>query len=145
MATYVIHADAELEMTRFIRGALASTRWAGSLVSNRLRATQGGDEQAPRQDFAVIVRCDGGSDLEHPTALRRFGLRFIGPAVDDTHERTSELARHVIAALQVAWRDTDHVADLRNVFGPYRVPATVGRPEMYATCELVFVGDPITL
>lgn len=145
MSTYVIPVNEELLLTGFIRDRLAGTLWASALVNNRLSERANGEEVAPGEDFAVIVRSDGGPALEPPTFLRRFGIRIFGPDGDDNHVRTSELARHVAAALQAAWRHTEHVADTRAVSGPYRVPPAVGRPEMYLTCELVLVGEPINI
>lgn len=145
MATHVLPPDDELAITRFLRQRLGSTQWAGALVSNRLTERADGAEVPPAQDFAVIVRSDGGPALTPPTFLRRFGIRIFGPDGDDNGERTMTLARHVVACLPLAPFETVQVAAVRAIHGPYRVPPTVSRPEAYLTCELILVGEPITL
>ena len=144
MATHALPVNEELTLTGLIRSALAGTEWADAFVSNRLTARPSGEEVAPAEDFAVIVRSDGGAATEPPTFVRRFGIRVFGPDGDENHLRTSALARHLVPILIGAWRRDDHVAATRAVAGPHRVQPAVGRPEMYLTAELVFVGDPIS-
>lgn len=143
MATWTTPPNEELVLTGAVRAALAGTPWAGALVTNRLTTRGTGEEVAPSQDYAVIIRGDGGPDGEPPTFTRRVGIRIFGPDGDDNHVRTSALARHLVPVLHRLWELTPAVAATRAVNGPYRVPATVGRPEMYATAELVLVGTPI--
>lgn len=145
MATYVVRPDDELVVTRLIRGALAATEWSSALVSNRLTKRADGTEVAPDEDFAVIVRSDGGASLEPPTFSCRFGVRVIGPDGDDNHMRAAALARHVAAALSAAAELTTEVTATVTTFGPYRVETDLSRPECYLTAELVLVGAPITL
>lgn len=147
MASTTLPPNEELVLTGLIRSALqTSTDWPDAFVSNRLTKRSPGTtpETAPDEDFAVIVRSDGGPRLEHSTFLRRFGIRVIGPDGDDNHIRTSGLARWLVPLLEESWRRSEAIAATRAVSGPHRVPATVGRPEMYLTVELVFVGSPVT-
>lgn len=145
MRIRVLPPNEELVLTRYLRRELTGSAWGQVLVSNRLTARADGTEVPPAADCAVIVRGDGGPALEPPLYLRRVGIRVFGPDGDDNHLRTSELARHVAAAIHDAFLRCDPIADVRQVSGPMRVPPTVaGRPEMYLTAELVLVGDPIT-
>lgn len=136
MAGHVIAPDDELVLAKLIRAGLVGTIWASALVSNRLVGTQ---------QFAAIVRSDGGPALEPPTFLRRYGVRIFGPDGDDNHLRTGEFARYVAALIAAAPERAREVAAVRAVNGPMRVPSTASRPESYITCELVLVGVPITL
>lgn len=145
MASHAIRPDDELIATRLIRASLASTEWSTALVSNRLTKRPDGAEVAPDEDFAVIVRSDGGSSMELPTFSCRLGIRVIGPDGDDNHMRTGALARRVSAALSAAAELTTEVANTVATFGPYRVETELSRPECYLTAELVLVGAPITL
>lgn len=145
MASHAIRPNEELILTGYLRSRLQGGPWAQALVSNRLTARADGEEVAPRQDYAVIVRSDGGPALEPPTFLCRIGVRIFGPDGDDNHMLTSGFARHVAALLTNAWAHAPQVAATRATNGPYRVPPDLGRPEMYLTAELVFVGDPINL
>ena len=140
MAGETTPPNEELILTGLIRAQLAATAWSSAFVSNRLTTRAEGDMVAPSADFAVIVRSDGGPALEPTTFQRQFGIRVFGPDGDDNHIHTSELARWLVPLLQGAWMHSRAVAATRAVHGPYRVPATVGRPEMYLTAELVLVG-----
>lgn len=144
MATHALRPDAELILTQYIRGRLAGTKWAGSLVSNRL-PRQAGTESAPATDFAIIVRHDGGPSLGPPTYSAGFGVRVFGPDGDESGISTGELARHLIAWLQASPAPGTPIAACRATHGPMRVPQTVGRPEAYLTCELILVGEPINI
>lgn len=145
MASHAIRPNEELLLTGYLRSRLQGGPWAQALVSNRLTARPSGAEVAPQADYAVIVRSDGGPALEPPTFLCRIGVRLFGPDGDDNHMLTSGFARHVSALLTNAWAHVPQIATTRAVNGPYRVPPDLGRPEMYLTAELVFVGDPIDL
>ena len=144
MATHVIAPNEELVLTGYLRDKLASTPWAAAFVSNRL-VLHDGREVLPSEDYAVIVRSDGGPALEPPTFLRRFGIRIFGPDGDDNGMRTMALAAHVEVLLKAAPFHTSEVAATLATHGPSRVPPSVSRPEAYLTCELVLVGAPINI
>ena len=145
MTTTLLPPDEETALTTYFRAALAGTQWESALVSNRLTRRGSGEEVAPDADFAVIVRGDGGPALEPPTFLRRAGIRIFGPDGDDNGVQTGALARYLAALLPVTHLYVDSVAATRAVHGPHRVAPTLGRPENYVTCDLVFVGTPITI
>lgn len=63
MAGTTVPPNEELILTGLIRAQLAATAWSSAFVSNRL-TTRAGEPVAPDQDFAVIVRSDGGPALE---------------------------------------------------------------------------------
>lgn len=144
MATHVLPPDEELVLTGYIRDRLIGTQWDTALVSNRLTRRGNGDEVEPAEDYAVIVRSDGGPRGEPPTFARRFGIRVFGPDGDGNGTLTGALARYVAASLPAAPKTQTPIAALNHLSGPYRVPETVGRPEAYITCEFVLVGQPIT-
>lgn len=145
MASNTLPPNEELVLTRAFRDVLAHNGYAGCFVSNQLPVNGAGDDVAPAQAYAVIIRSDGGPAGDGGTYTRRIGVRIFGPRDDIGHKLTGQLARYTAAVLCDIWGVVVEVAAVRNINGPYRVPPTVERPEMYITAELVMVGTPIEI
>lgn len=119
----IIFADVELELTGYLRTALAAHGYPGMHVSNT-RGTQA---------TAVWVRRDGGPTLDQVRELARVGVNVFAP----TEQAATDLARTVSALLRAA-ADGSPIVKVTQTMGPS--PVADSTPRRYCTFEITQRG-----
>jgi len=85
----------------------------------------------PRHERMVIIRRDGGQQLDYARELARFGIRIWAP----TEEEASDLAR-AVRAIMAASPGVGPVRRYVEISGPTRVNDESGSALRYFVCEL---------
>lgn len=119
----IIFPDVELELTGYLRTALAAHGYPGVFVSNRRES----------QATAVWVRRDGGPTLDQVREAARVGVNVFAP----TEQTVTDLARTVSALLRAA-ADGTPVVRVTQTGGPS--PIADAGPRRYMTFEVTVRG-----
>jgi hypothetical protein len=125
-APAIIFPDVELEVTAYLRDALAANGYPDMFVSNR-RETQ---------PTAVWVRRDGGPVLDVVRESARLGVNVFAP----TEKAATDLARTVSALMRVA-ADGDPIVRVVQTSGPS--PIADSTPRRYMTFEVTTRGSEL--
>lgn len=88
-------------------------------------------ELKPQPEKVVVVRSDGGADLDHVRRLERIGINIFAP----DYEQANELA-HLVAAV-VRQTTGDAIKNVRVVMHPVRVAEATQAEQRYITVEVV--------
>jgi hypothetical protein len=122
----IIFPDVELELTGYLRTALAANGYPGMYVSN----TRGA------QATAVWVRRDGGPVLDQVRETARVGINvFAG-----TEVAVNDLARTVSALMRAA-ADGSPIVRVTQPTGP--TPIADSTPRRYMTFEVTVRGEEL--
>ena len=119
----VIFPDVELELTGYLRTALAANGYSGVFVSNRRES----------QATAVWVRRDGGPTLDQVRERARVAVNVFAP----TEQAATNLARTVSALMRAA-PDGDPVVRVEQQTGP--TPIADSTPRRYMLFDVTVRG-----
>jgi hypothetical protein len=134
--TPVIFPDIELVLVRDITAALADSPI--ELAENvRVATIKPAPDETPYPSKIVVVRGDGGPQLDHVRKIERVGITIWA----DTYKDASELARLLEALLRQMTGEEVKLVDI--ILSPVRIDEEGPQECRYMTLEIITKGTTL--
>jgi hypothetical protein len=136
MMTAVIFPDIEVALVRDITAALAEQD-SELAQSVRVATIKPAADEKPYPSKIVVIRGDGGPQLDHVRKLERVGVTIWA----DTYQDASQLARLVEALVKQLTGTEIKLVDV--ILSPVRIDEAGPQECRYMTLEVITKGTPL--
>jgi hypothetical protein len=134
--TAVIFPDVEVVLVRDITAALAQDT-SSTAQDVRVATIKPAPDESPYPAKIVVVRGDGGPQLDHVRKLERVGLTIWA----DTYQDASQLARLVEARVKQLTGTEIKLVEV--ILSPVRIDEAGPQECRYMTLEVITKGTPL--